>query len=104
MAKGKRKTKKQLTIKETQSEKRIDDIEKAAADYKEARDERMALTKDEVKTKAALLASMQAHKLTKYRCEDIDCEVELKVKEMDVKVKKIELDVDEGDEEAAAAE
>lgn len=67
------------------------DIEEAAQKYVEVRDERMELTKREVKAQAALLAAMKAHKLTKYRVDAEDLDVEIVAKDEKVKVKRVEL-------------
>ena len=46
------------------------DIEEAADRYREIRDNRMELTKEEGKAKAALLAAMNAHSVDAYQLED----------------------------------
>lgn len=66
------------------------DIEEAATKYVEVRDERMELTKREVKAQAALLAAMKHHKLTKYRCDGEELDVEIVAKDEKVKVKRVE--------------
>ncbi len=94
MAKGK-----QLKIAGTASKDRLPDVEKAAAAYVAARDERMENTKVEVKTQAALVAAMQAHKLQSYKCDDEDLLITLTDTGVKAKVKKIG-----GADEAPAAE
>lgn len=82
----------------TERKDRIPDIEKAATKYRDARDERMEMTKDEVKTRAALIAAMKAHNLAEYRCDDEDMLVILKTGEDKVKVKKISEPGDDDDD------
>jgi hypothetical protein len=60
---------KQMTIEGTQQND-YPDIEEAADRYREIRDSRMELTKDEVKAKAALLAAMKAHDCEAYKLGD----------------------------------
>jgi len=64
----------------------IKDIEEAAAAYETVRDQRMALTQEEIKSKAALLALMKKHKQKKYRFDERI--VEIVPGEESVKVKK----------------
>jgi hypothetical protein len=68
------------------------DIEEAAEKYRAVRDERMALTKDEVAAKAALLAAMHAHDCDAYKLDD-GAVVKVTAKE-DVKVNMPKDDVD----------
>jgi len=80
---------KQLVIKGTER-KQHPAIEEAAEKYREARDERMELTKREVQAKAVLIATMQAQKVAKYKFDDAEGEemlVEITDK-VDVKVRK----------------
>lgn len=52
-------------------QKKIPAIEKAADKYTTARDERMALTKKEVETRANLAAVMHENSLTRYVYDDL---------------------------------
>ena len=61
-------TKRQQEIPGTER-KAIGEIDSAAEAYIEIRDERMALTKQEVEKKGALMAAMQKHKLDTY-CDE----------------------------------
>lgn len=65
-----RKQKAEQTELKGMERKRIADIEKAANDYAETRDERMELTEAEVQSQGKLLATMRKHNLTKYRLDD----------------------------------
>ena len=66
----------------------IKDIEDAALDYVEGRDERMEATKVEVERKEALISLMHKHEKTKYqrRIGDKVLNVNLKVEKESVKV------------------
>ena len=75
------------------------DVEKAATKYVAVRDERMELTKEEVKLQAALVAAMDAHNLETYICDDEDLEVIIKGSARKAKVKRR----GEDEEEEAAA-
>lgn len=65
------------------------DIERAASKYVEARDARMSMTKVEVETQAKLLAVMKEHKLTTYRCDSEDLEVEVVPESEKAKVRRV---------------
>lgn len=82
--------KKQTTIPGTERKTHAD-VAKAAEAYVDARDKRMALTKKEVETKAALAAAMRKHKLETYVVEgdDEDLEVTFEQGEEKLKVKRI---------------
>lgn len=62
---------KQTTIPET-NHKAIAAIDRAAEAYVEIRDKRMKLTVKEVEAQATLVAAMQKHELTAYRCTSTD--------------------------------
>jgi len=63
----------QLQIKGTER-KEHPEVETAADSYREARDDRMELTKKEKQKKLELIAVMQAHKLKKYKFDDSEGE------------------------------
>jgi len=65
--------------------KSIMEIERAADEYADVRDERMRFTELETEAQAKLVAAMHKHKLTKYRYDGKTVEVEAKEK---VKVKR----------------
>jgi hypothetical protein len=54
------------------TQKAILAIDRAAEAYVEVRDKRMKLTAKEVEAQAALVAAMQEHQLTVYRCTITD--------------------------------
>ena len=62
----------------------IEDVERAADEYVDARDKRMALTKQEVETRDALIAAMRAHKIKSYeydgRLVTLEATAKIKVK------------------------
>ena len=62
---------KQATIPGT-NQKAIPEIDRAAEAYVEIRDKRMKLTTKEVEAQATLVAAMQKHTLTAYRCTSTD--------------------------------
>lgn len=62
-------------------------IEKAAEDYRDIRDRRMEMTKEENKAQAALVAAMNAAGLTLYRCDFDEQDVIIKPGEVKAKVK-----------------
>lgn len=72
------------------------EIERAAVRYVSIRDQRMALTKDEVKAQAELLTAMQKHSLTEYVCDEEDLRVEV--------VDKVKARVRRRDDDAEQAE
>jgi len=74
-------------------QKKIPAIEKAAEKYRDIRDQRMELTKQEVESKAVLANIMQEHSLTQYtyNATKIICEPG----KLKVKVKAIDADDDE---------
>lgn len=55
------------------ADRRIPDLHKAAEEYAEVRDERMALTKQEVDLQEVLLEKMKLHKMDRYKFEDVEC-------------------------------
>lgn len=91
---------KQTKIPGTERADICEDIEKAAAAYVEVRDARMELTKKEVDAQAKLLVAMKANRLSRYRCEREDLEVEIVPENEKAKVRKVappEADDDAGD-------
>lgn len=68
------------------ADRKIPDLHAAAEAYVEGRDERMAMTKQEVELKQTLIDKMHEHKRTSYKCDDI--EIELKPEGETVKVKR----------------
>jgi len=62
---------KQATIPGTNG-KAITEIDRAAEAYVEIRNKRMKLTTKEVEAQATLVAAMQKHKLSAYRCTSTD--------------------------------
>lgn len=72
----------------TEGKARIAALEKAAAAYVEARDERMELTEKEVEKQQALVAAMDKAGLEMYRCEDMKFVVEIS-KTTKAKVRKV---------------
>jgi hypothetical protein len=99
---SKRKKQKQMTIPGTER-KEIPEIEAAAEAYREVRDERAELSKQERLKKLELLALMRAHKCTLYRYSDEDGEEHEIAASEDpkVKIRKVETEVIE--ESAAKA-
>ena len=67
---------------------KIEAIETAAENYAEIRDERQALTLDEVKLKTKLLTLMKEHKKTKYVHAGISVEIKIEKETVRVRVKK----------------
>lgn len=92
---------KQTKLPGTERQDTHPDIEEAAAEYVEVRDARMQLTKKEVAAQQKLLASMKANKLTKYRCDQEDLEVEIVAKDEKAKVKRVDAGADDDDDEFA---
>lgn len=93
--------KKQLQIVGTEPPT-IPDVEEAAAKYREIRDQRMVLTKEEGDAQAALVVVMQKHKITEYKFDDDEGEeimvtLDEKVK---AKVKKAKSGGDDSEEAA----
>lgn len=95
---AKKKKAKQQRIPGTERPDVHQDIEKAAAAYVEARDERMMLTKREVETQAKLLTAMKAHGLSKYRCDSEDLEVEVVPEAEKAKVRKVAPPAEDSDD------
>lgn len=62
---------KQTTIPGT-NQKAIKEIDVAAEAYVDIRDKRMKLTAKEVEAQVALVAAMNKHRLTAYRCTSTD--------------------------------
>lgn len=63
--------KRQLQIVGTER-KTISEIDEAAEAYREVRDQRMALTKQEGEKQAALVEVLKKHKVTEYKFDDDD--------------------------------
>lgn len=88
---------KQATIPGT-TQKAIAEIDHAAEAYVDVRDKRMKLTTKEVEAQAALVAAMQKHGLTVYRCTSTDDPLDVTViSTMKAKVRSPK-DENEGDE------
>jgi hypothetical protein len=77
----------------TMAQPEIPELDAAAERYVSIRDQRMALTKDEVGAAAVLLELMHKHKLTVYELDD-ESRVLIDAKEK-VKVQKVKDDRDE---------
>lgn len=92
MTKGKKQggKPKQTKIPGTERKDVHEDIEEAAAEYVEIRDERMQYTKKEVAAQAKLLAAMKLHKLDTYRCDREDLEVKIVSKDEKARVKRVD--------------
>lgn len=67
---------------------RIPEVDRAAIKYRETRDQRMELTRQEAELKAALLDAMKEHGLEQYPVPDTDVEVVVQHGEDNVKVRK----------------
>ena len=67
----------QQRIPGTERKDRNEEIEQAAVEYVEIRDERMRLTETEVALQDKLVIAMKAAKLSSYRCDDVDLVVEM---------------------------
>lgn len=94
--KGKRARPKQERIPGTEGPRRNAALEKAAAAYVDARDERMELTEKEVEKQDALVTAMEKAGLETYRCEDTNFVVEIS-KSTKAKVRKVkDMASDEG--------
>jgi hypothetical protein len=72
----------------------IADLNQAALDYAEGRDERMELTKKEVELKTALIAMMHRHGKKTYKYEDIEIELVPEGEKVKVRIHK---EKDEGE-------
>jgi hypothetical protein len=66
----------------------LEDIQAAALEYVEHRDERMKALKDEVELKQRLLGLMKRHRKTEYIHDGIEVRVETEEETVKVKVKK----------------
>jgi hypothetical protein len=69
-------------------DRKIAELEAAALEYAEGRDERMEMTKREVELKTKLIALMHKHGKTIYRCGDIEIEVVPEKEKIKVRVHK----------------
>ncbi len=69
-------------------ERKIPDLHKAAEEYAAVRDERMELTKEEVKLGEKVLELMHEHKKKVYRFEDVEIKVVVESEKAKVKIKK----------------
>lgn len=67
---------------------KIAELEAAALEYAEGRDERMEMTKREVELKKSLLALMHRHKKTIYKCGEIEIRVVPEGEKVKVKIHK----------------
>lgn len=72
------------------ADRRIPELDKAAAKYKECRDSRMEATDAEVDAKEKLMNLMKENELTVYRSSEIGLMAEIVVTDETVKVKKYE--------------
>jgi hypothetical protein len=86
--------KKQLPIPGTER-KHHKDVSEAADDYVAVRDERMALARREIETRAVLMDRMKRHKITRY----VDDDFEIEIVSVDEKLKVKRLADSAGDEE-----
>lgn len=66
----------------------ITELNQAALDYAEGRDERMEMTKQEVELKTKLIALMHKHGKTVYKYEDIEIELVPEGEKVKVRIKK----------------
>ena len=69
-------------------DRKIAELEAAALEYAEGRDERMDMTKREVELKTKLLALMHKHGKTTYKCGDIEITIVPEGEKIKVKVHK----------------
>jgi hypothetical protein len=83
---------------------KIQEIESAALDYVEQRDERMELTKKEKAAKDALLAVMHANNKKTYVCGDLDISIRPEGEKLTVRVRKNSGEESEDIEDLADAE
>lgn len=68
----------------------LEDLETAATDYAEIRDQRMALNKEEVQLKATLLSLMKKHGKENYKRDGIEVNIVHEEETVKVRVKKDE--------------
>jgi hypothetical protein len=66
----------------------IEELEAAAEKYARIRDERMALTRQEVDQQGLLLTLMQRHHKQTYKRDGIECKVVVEKERVKVKIKK----------------
>jgi hypothetical protein len=85
MAKAKRARQEELPGMEN---KEIKELQNAAIDYAEIRDERIELNQRESKLKQKVLNFMHIHKLTIYKYEDVEVRVVIEEETVKVKIKK----------------
>ncbi len=64
-------------------------LEKLAAEYAEARDQRIKWLQDEVALKGRLFTAMEKAELKEYRCRDSDNLIEVTEKEPSIRVKTV---------------
>lgn len=69
-------------------ESKLSDLQDLAQEYAEVRNQRAALTPEEVRLKGELLAAMKKHKLKDYVYEDIEIHVVTESETVKVKVHK----------------
>lgn len=72
----------------------IKEIEDAALDYAEGRDERMQATEREVELKTALITAMHKHEKTEYKRGRISVELKVEKEKVKVRIKDEEVSVD----------
>jgi hypothetical protein len=68
--------------------RKIEELDTAAREYVEHRDERMAAMKEEVQLKTTLLSMMHKHRKTVYMCEDVTIQVVAESEKVKVRVEK----------------
>jgi len=89
---------KQTTIPGTNG-KAITEIDRAAEAYVDIRDKRMKLTTKEIAAQATLVAAMQKHKLSAYRCTSTDDPLDVTLVSISKAKVKSPKDEEAGDEE-----
>lgn len=72
----------------TMEDSAITELNQAALDYAEGRDERMEMTKREVELKTKLIALMHKHGKTTYVYEDIEIELVPEGEKVKVRIRK----------------
>lgn len=76
---------------------KLSDLHKAALDYADIRDQRQALTSDEVELKGKLLDLMHKYKKKEYVYEDVHIRVVHEEENVKVKIKKAKEDSEEAE-------
>ena len=76
---------------------KVDEIEQAADAYRELRDHRMQLGKDEADARKVLMAAMLKHKIKTYTYDDYEVFIEQGAEK--VRVKSLKIATDEEDED-----